>query len=134
MANRLAQETSPANGATLRGTGFAGASTPSAVVIRAGSLDAATPVAFGDGLHCVGTPVVRLAGAIAASGGSTHTFGHSAMAGPGSYYYQLWYRSQPATFCTPAAFNARATVRGLARTKIWPTASRPTSSSNPSAT
>jgi hypothetical protein len=35
-----------------------------------------------------------------------NTFGHGAMAGTGSFFYQLWYRSTPTSFCDPAAgFN-----------------------------
>jgi hypothetical protein len=27
------------------------------------------------------------------------------MSGAGLFYYQLWFRDQPAMFCTPQAFN-----------------------------
>ena len=99
------QEISPQNRVTTSGTGFPSTSTPSAVVIRAPSLDVAAPVVFGDGLRCIGTPLVRLGADIALFGTSTHTFGHGTMAGSGSFYYQLWFRNTPAMFCTPAAFN-----------------------------
>jgi len=100
-----AQETSPNNRATVQGTGFSVAGSPTAIVIRATDLDNDTPVVFGDGLRCVGTPVVRLGAAFATNGTSTHTFGHGAMAGGGTFYYQLWFRNTPAMYCTPEAFN-----------------------------
>lgn len=99
----IAQESSPTNSATVTGTGYPPASTPGAVVIRAAALDSATPVVFGDGLRCIGTPLTRLAGAIATAGTSTHIVGHGAMAGTGTFFYQLWYRSQPASYCDPVA-------------------------------
>jgi hypothetical protein len=46
------------------------------------------------------------------SGSSTHAFGHAAMAGPGTFYYQIWYRNTPSTFCDPfAAFNLSSGAR-----------------------
>jgi FG-GAP repeat len=98
----LAQHDRPQNRATLVGTGYVPTAMPAAVVIRSGSLEA-QPVVFGDGVRCVGTPLVRLGGTFAVGGTSRHAFGHSAPGG--SYYYQLWFRSQPASFCTPDAFN-----------------------------
>ena len=101
----VVQQTSGAsNGVTMTGAGFPPASAPASIVIRASSLEAA-PVPFGDGLRCVGTPLVRLAATFAASGSTTHTFGHGTMAGTGDFYYQLWFRNTPAMFCTPDAFN-----------------------------
>jgi hypothetical protein len=102
----VAQTTSP-NGATLTGTGFNVAGSPVAVVIRSTSLDAGGPVAFGDGVRCVSTsPLVRLAASPALAGTSTHAFGHGAGAGPGTFFYQLWFRSNPSTYCDAgAAFN-----------------------------
>jgi hypothetical protein len=36
----------------------------------------------------------------------TNTFGHGAMAGTGTFFYQLWFRSTPTSYCDPtAAFN-----------------------------
>jgi hypothetical protein len=100
----LAQTTSP-NGATLAGSGFSTMGSPTAIVLRAPALDGAAPVVFGDGLRCVAAVgLVRLAATTAAGGTSQHAFGHGA--GPGSFYYQLWLRSTPSTFCDPAAaFN-----------------------------
>jgi hypothetical protein len=100
------QETSPSNRVTFLGAGFPATDTPTAVVIRAPALDAATPVIFGDGLRCVGTPVVRLGATLAVGGVSNHTFGHGSMAGLGDFYYQLWFRNTPITFCdATAAFS-----------------------------
>ena len=107
----LLQDSVPANRATFTSSGFPSASTPGGVIFRNTGLDPQAPVVFGDGLRCVdalsspGT-LVRI-GASAASGGSmTNVVGHGAMAGSGTFYYQLWYRSTPASYCDPtAAFN-----------------------------
>jgi hypothetical protein len=102
----VAQRTAPANAATVTGTGYPTGSMPGIVVIRAAALDSAAPVVFGDGLRCVGVPLMRLGASIAGGGLSTHVFGHGGMAGGGTFYYQLWYRSQPASYCNSAAeFN-----------------------------
>jgi hypothetical protein len=101
----IAQQTSPQNRATVQGIGYPSTATPSSVVIRAPALDPGSPVVFGDGLRCIGVPLVRLGAAIASGGVSTHTFGHAMSAPPGPNFYQLWYRSQPPMFCTPDAFN-----------------------------
>jgi hypothetical protein len=101
----ICQQTTPLNRATVRGSGFPPASLPSAVILRADALDSAAPIVFGDGLRCIGTPLVRFAGTIASGGISLHGFGHGAMAGAGTKYYQLWFRNQPASYCTPDAFN-----------------------------
>jgi len=101
----VAQEITPQNRMTLLGAGFPAVSSPTSIVIRAPSLDPAAPVVFGDGLRCVGVPLVRLAATFAFLGQVRHTFGHGAMAGSGDFYYQLWFRNTPAAFCTPDAFN-----------------------------
>jgi hypothetical protein len=49
---------------------------------------------------------VRLGVTLVTNGTSLLTFGHGTMAGPGSFYYQLWFRNNPAMFCTPESFNA----------------------------
>jgi hypothetical protein len=101
----LAQATSP-NRATLAGTGFSTMGSPTAIVLRSTALDPSSPVAFGDGLRCVNaSPLARLAATAAVGGVSTHMFGHGASGGPGTFYYQLWYRTLPSGFCTTAAFN-----------------------------
>jgi len=110
------QNTSPQNRATLIGTGFPAATLPSAVMIRAGQLDPAAPIVFGDGLRCVGSSVVRLAATTAIAGVSQHTLGHGTGAGAGTFYYQLWFRNTPISFCDPtAAFNL-----SNGRTLVWP--------------
>jgi hypothetical protein len=85
---------------------------PTAIVLRSNALDPASPVVFGDGLRCVATtPLVRLTAAAAGGGSSTHAFGHSAAAGTGDFYYQVWYRNAPSSFCDPlAAFNLSSGV------------------------
>jgi hypothetical protein len=110
----LAQTTSP-NGATLQGSGFSTAGTPTAIVIRSNGLDSSSPVVFGDGLRCIdASSLVRLAPTLATGGTSTHSFGHSGGTGPGTFYYQIWYRNTPASYCTPAAFNLSS-----GRTLVW---------------
>jgi hypothetical protein len=108
------QETAPQNRATLVGTGYPAASTPGVTVLRGSALDPASPVVFGDGLRCVGTPVVRVGAVLASGGTSTTTVGHGAAAGPGTFYYQLWVRNTPGMFCTPEAFNLSG-----GRTIVW---------------
>ena len=79
---------------------------PSVIVIRAGGLDSAAPVVFGDGVRCIGTPVVRLGATFASGGSSVHVFGHGTMAGAGEFAYQLWFRNTPIMYCdSSAAFN-----------------------------
>jgi hypothetical protein len=105
--NLVNQVTSPSNGATLTGTGFSTMGAPTSIVLRSNALDPRAPVVVGDGLRCVNThPLVRLAATTAVAGTATHTIGHGAMAGTGTFFYQLWYRNTPSTFCDPfAAFN-----------------------------
>jgi len=111
----LTQETMPLNRATVTGTGFPVASTPTAIVIRATGLDTGSPVVFGDGLRCIGTPLVRLAATFASGGRSIHTHGHGTGPGSGTFYYQLWFRNTPIMFCDPAAaFNLSS-----GRTLVW---------------
>jgi hypothetical protein len=102
----LGQTTSP-NGATLSGTGFPVMASPTAIVIRSTALDPSAPVVLGDGLRCVSTAsLVRLAATKAVGGMSTHVFGHGAGPGAGTFYYQIWFRSTPSTYCDPSsAFN-----------------------------
>jgi hypothetical protein len=108
----VAQSTSP-NSATLAGTGFSTMGAPTALVIRSNALDPSSPIVFGDGLRCVSAiSLVRLAATTAAGGSSVHAFNHGVMAGPGNFYYQIWYRNTPSTFCDPfAAFNLSNGVR-----------------------
>jgi FG-GAP repeat len=102
----LAQRFLPLNRATLGGTGFPPGGVPTVVAVRAAALDTASPVVFGDGLRCVGVPLLRLGATFATAGSSVTPIGHAAMAGAGTFYYQLWFRSVPIMFCDPsAAFN-----------------------------
>jgi hypothetical protein len=89
---------------TITGTGYPTTSEPTAIVIRS-PFPATPPATFGDGLRCISTQsLVRLAAAPAITGTSVHTFSHGA--GAGSFFYQLWYRNTPSTFCDAfAAFN-----------------------------
>jgi hypothetical protein len=91
---------------TVQGSGFPTTTTPTAVVIRGSDLDPAAPVVFGDGLRCVGSPLVRLGAGTAFFGLFDQSFGHGAGAGSGTFFYQLWFRNTPIGFCNPtAAFN-----------------------------
>jgi hypothetical protein len=93
---------------TLQGTGFPPASAPTVIVIRSPSQQS-PPVTFGDGLRCIGAAGLVRFGATTASGGtSTHLHSHGA--GPGQFFYQLWYRNTPVSFCvttgpSSGAFN-----------------------------
>ena len=105
----LSQTTSP-NGATLQGTGYSRNGAPTAIVLRSTGLDPEFAVAFGDGVRCLdATPLVRLSVDAPLRGvgqPSVHTIGHGVDAGAGTFYYQLWFRSDPSSFCDPsAAFN-----------------------------
>jgi hypothetical protein len=105
----LRKQTTPTNRATVQGDGFPLTGTPGAVIMRG---TGPAEVVFGDGLRCVTVPIVRLGGTTASGGISLHTFGHGAAAGAGSFYYEIWFRSQPVMFCDPAAaFNLSNGVR-----------------------
>jgi len=106
LLSTVSRRTSPLNRVTMAGIGFPSTSTPTSIVIRSSTLEPAYPVVFGDGLRCVGPTVVRLAATFASAGTAIHTLGHGAMAGSGTFYYQLWFRNTPVMFCDPsAAFN-----------------------------
>jgi hypothetical protein len=107
----VVQQTTPNNRATLQSVGFPTGSTPGGVMFRNNGIDPGSPIVFGDGIRCVDAAAspstfVRIGGATAAGGTMVNTFGHGAMAGVGSFYYQLWYRSTPLSYCDPTnAFN-----------------------------
>jgi hypothetical protein len=107
----LIQQTTPNNRATLRGTGFPSASTPGGVIFRNNGIDPGSPIVFGDGLRCVDATAspatfARIGASIAVGGSMINTFAHGPMAGTGTFYYQLWYRSTPLSFCDPVSeFN-----------------------------
>lgn len=89
--------------ATIQGTGFSGGH-PTALLIRSTGLAPEGPQVFADGLRCVSSPVARLSAGFPTEGTWTKPIGHGAAAG--TFYYQLWFRSTPSTFCDPmAAFN-----------------------------
>jgi hypothetical protein len=102
--------------ATLEAAGFPVMGSAASVLIRSDALEGA-PVVFGDGLRCVSTSsLVRLAATTASGGVATHVFGHGAMAGPGDFYYQAWFRNTPVSFCDPlAGFNLSS-----GETLTWP--------------
>lgn len=76
-----------------------------------------TPLTFGDGIKCTGGPFVRLVTRASPSGltsyptpGEVPVSVRGMVLQPGPRYYQLHYRD-PASFCTPAAFNYSNAVR-----------------------
>jgi hypothetical protein len=76
---------------------------PTSILIRSPAA-ATPPVVLGDGLRCIAAGGLVRLGAVSAGGGtSQHAIGHGA--GAGTFRYQLWFRSTPSSFCTPAAFN-----------------------------
>lgn len=101
------QTVGPSNRVTMVSTGYPLGSVPGSVLFRNAGIDPMAPVVFGDGVRCVdGSGVVRIGGTSALAGSATHTFGHGTMAGSGTFFYQAWYRSAPASYCNPAAaFN-----------------------------
>jgi hypothetical protein len=89
--------------ATFTGTGFPPASAPTVVLIRSASR-AVPPVVFGDGLRCIGVPIVRVRSGFTVAGAVNLGLTHGA--GSGAYGYQAWFRNVPMGFCDPsAAFN-----------------------------
>lgn len=99
-----AQETAPLNRLTLEGHGLAQMGAPAVLAIRSAVLEPQA-VVFGDGLRCLGLPVVRLKAAFASGGSVSIPVMHGPMSGAGTFGYQLWFRDLPAMFCTPAGFN-----------------------------
>jgi hypothetical protein len=69
---------------------------------------------FGDGLLCISGQIRRIKGKQMNNGAAAWGFGAGdpplsvlggVPAAGGRRYYQVWYRNNPAMFCTPAAFN-----------------------------
>jgi hypothetical protein len=88
---------------TITATGYPPAGAPTAIVLRSPNPELIAP-AFGDGLRCLGVVGLIRFGATTATGGtSVHSVSHGA--GAGTFYYQIWYRNTPQTFCTPNAYN-----------------------------
>jgi hypothetical protein len=73
------------------------------VLLRSTSLIPA--VSAFDGAICLGGSVLRVGSGFASSGTAVEPYTHGAMGAPGTNYYQMWYRNQPAAFCTPDAAN-----------------------------
>jgi hypothetical protein len=93
--------------ATLVGTGFPTSASPTVIAIR-GSGPGLAP--FGDGVLCLDTTTVRVDTSSASAGVSSQPMSHGA--GTGTFFYQLWYRSNPRTYCDPtAAFNLSNATR-----------------------
>jgi hypothetical protein len=89
--------------AQFAGSAYSPTGTPGSTLIRSPALEP-VPVVFGDGLRCVAAAgVVRVGAVLASNGVSLHTVSHGA--GAGTFHYQVWVRSLPAGYCTPAAFN-----------------------------
>jgi hypothetical protein len=69
-------------------------------------------VMFGDGLRCVGGTITRLGIHVSSGGVASHPAPGGvpihvggAIASPGTYRYQVWYRDPSPAFCPPATFN-----------------------------
>jgi hypothetical protein len=90
----------------LTGTNFPSMGQPGVIAIRNVSPQLLPPP-FGDGILCVGAAgIVRFGAGTAVNGTYTKAFTHGSMAGAGTFYYQLWFRNTPISFCDPtAAFN-----------------------------
>lgn len=93
---------SPPGSVLLLAERLPAATAPSVVFLR-GRLLRAQPVVLGDGLLCVDGPVVRVGSGAASQGSYGRTVQHDG--GIGTFLYQAWYRSSPATYCTPAGSN-----------------------------
>ena len=102
------RESQPEHRALLVGSGFPADQRPTSIVIRAADKEA-DPVVFGDGIRCVGTPVVRFAAAFAKNGSVRHVVGHNPEIRPGDFHYQLWFRSE-GDFWSSGAFNLSSGV------------------------
>lgn len=100
--NLVSQVRGAQNQAVLTGTGHNVGGPSAAVLLRGRTLED-NPAAFGDGLRCVASPVVRIGAATGFFGPVTHTIGHGSMAGQGVFYYQEWFRLTPTSFCNPSA-------------------------------
>jgi hypothetical protein len=67
---------------------------------------------FGDGLRCAAGSVIRLGTKFNVLGTSSYPVGgdlpvsvKGAIAGPGTFDYQIWYRNADPVFCTVSTFN-----------------------------
>lgn len=115
LLSSVAQTVGTANRATMQAEGFQQFGVPPVILFRSPSQEI-TPVVFGDGIRCVGlTSLVRVDRTIAVQGSATLTFGHGSMAGPGTFYYQAYFRSTPASFCDPSVAFSVSSGQAL----IW---------------
>jgi hypothetical protein len=89
--------------AEFTGTNYPTMGSPTFVMVR--SLAQTPAAASFDGAICLGNPVVRVGAGFAIGGTGVRNYTHGAMGSPGTNYYQMWYRNQPAMFCTPDAAN-----------------------------
>jgi hypothetical protein len=88
------------NAATLVGTGYPPAGRPSALVLRSNALES-FPFRLHDGVRCIDLGgIVRLAATTASGGVSKHTIDH--VGGGGHFYYQIWFRNTPVSYCMTA--------------------------------
>lgn len=110
----FARETLPRNRMTLQGDGFPASAASAAFVVRAPALDPIGPSVFGDGLRCISSSLVRMGATISSAGTTRHTVGHSAMAGAGEFYYQIWFRNTPLSFCDPSVAFSLSNGRAVA--------------------
>lgn len=114
------QQSAPQNRASVVATGFpalyssTSSPVPRALLLRSPTLGPGGPTAFGDGLMCLGGMPARLGGSLATDCILEHSFNHGPAAGSGSFYYQLWFRSNPASYCNPTA--AFSTTNGVTLT------------------
>jgi len=89
--------------AAFTGTDYNPVGSPAYVLIR--STTQVPAFSAFDGALCLGGTVVRVGSGFAVAGTAVEPYTHGAMASPGTNYYQMWYRNQPAAFCTPDAAN-----------------------------
>jgi hypothetical protein len=90
--------------AEVTGSGYPAMGQPGVTLIRSPGFED-PPVVFGDGLRCIAAAgLVRVSATLAQGGVSLNPVMHGA--GAGTFYYQLWARNTPISFCDPAAaFN-----------------------------
>ena len=100
----VAQVTAPSNRLSVEVTELPRRGNATVVLLRAASL-APAPAVFGDGVRCLGASNVGLGFARGTDGSAQLSAMHEPAAGGGTFHYQAWVRSAPASFCTPAGFN-----------------------------
>jgi hypothetical protein len=98
---------------TLQLTGLNPNAAPTALFFQGTTGSEGTP--FNDGLLCAGGAIVRMKGKSAVNGSVSFGFGRAgdpsvSVAGQvppagATRFYQVWYRNNAASFCTPLRFN-----------------------------